>query len=141
MKRLFACSVLLTLCASGCSSPPSVEVHFAEYAPFAQGGLSSDVILPPLPGERFPLLRLGWATSSDAESQGGYWVYGHDAEARFFHVAEGEAALELRGAPFSPPGAPTQVLSVYLNGEAIQLVPMPAGWDTYRIPLPEHRDE
>lgn len=126
------------LMGSGCGSPPPAATHFAEFVLFAQGGISTDAVIPPMAGLD-PLLGEGWAPSTEVDSTNtdGYWVYGHDAEFRFFSAAPGDLTLELQAVPHSPPGSPTQVAYVLLNGEDLGPLPLEPGMRDYEVTLPE----
>jgi arylsulfatase A-like enzyme len=128
------------LLTSACGSPPPAAVHFAEFVPFAQGGISTDAVIPAM-GATDPLLGEGWAPSSevDASDSSGYWVYGHDAEFRFFAAVHGDLTLELQALPHSPPGAPAQVAYIFLNGVDLGPLPLRPGMRDYEVTLPgEH---
>ena len=128
------------LLVSACGSPPPAGVFFAEFVPFAQGGISTDAVIPPMGGTD-PLLGEGWAPSSevDASDTSGYWVYGHDAEFRFFSAVRGDSTLELQAVPHSPPDAPAQVAYIYLNGNDLGPLPFRPGMHDYEVTLPaEH---
>jgi hypothetical protein len=45
------------------------------------------------------------------------------------------ATLALRAAPFSYPGAPTQKITIAVNGRAIGTVELADGWHEYRLPV------
>ncbi len=126
------------LSASGCGSPPPVAIYFAEFVPFAQGGISTDAVIPPMAGTD-PLLGEGWAPSTEVDfsDADGYWVYGHDAEFRFFSAAPGDLTLELQVVPHSPPDSPTQVAYVLLNDEDLGPLPLEPGLRDYEVTLPE----
>ena len=85
-----------------------------------------------------PLLGEGWAPSrkADSTSTDSYWVYGHDAEFRFFSAARGDLTLELQAMPHSPPGASTQVAYLLLNDQMLDPLPFEPGMRDYEVTLP-----
>ncbi len=135
--RLSILAFAAVLVAYGCGSPPPAATYFAEYVPFAQGGISTDTVIPPMGGID-PLLGEGWAPSTDVDSTNtdGYWVYGHDAEFRFYSAAPGDLTLELQAVPHSPPDSPTQVAYVLLNGQDLGPLPLEPGMRDYEVTLP-----
>jgi len=108
---------------------------FADFVPFGQGGVSTDIVLPPTGGSD-PLLGEGWAPWSEEAVDRGLWVYGHDAEFRFFATRTDDQTLLLEAQAFSPPGAPSQMLTVALNGEVIRELPLEPDLEAYEIYLP-----
>jgi len=120
---------------AGCSTPPPVETYFAEFVPFALGGVSTDIVLPPAL-DTDALLGSGWAPWSEQEAGRGLWVHGHDAEFRFFPAVEGDLTLELQVQPFNPAGERSQVVTIALNGEVIDSLPLARSLETYEILLP-----
>lgn len=120
---------------SGCGPAPAAELLFADFVPFGQGGVSTDIVLPPTGGTD-PLLSAGWAPWSEESVGRGLWVYGHDAQFRFFAAVDGNLMLEIDAEPFRLPGAPSQNLAVALNGEAILELPLEPARRTYQIQLP-----
>ena len=120
---------------SGCGAVPSAEILFADFVPFGQGGVSTDIVLPPTEAAD-PLLGIGWAPWTERAIDRGLWVYGHDAEFRFFSALTEARTLLLEAQAFSPPGAPSQMLTVALNGEVIRELPLGPDREVYEIYLP-----
>jgi len=120
---------------SGCGAVPSAEILFADFVPFGQAGVSTDIVLPPTKAAD-PLLGAGWAPWTEEAIDRGLWVYGHDAEFRFFSALTGDRTLLLEAQAFSPPGAPSQVLTVALNGEVIRELSLEPDFEAYEIHLP-----
>ena len=127
--------LIVAVYPTGCSTPPPVETYFAELVPFALGGVSTDIVLPPTL-DTDALLGSGWAPWSEQEAGRGLWVHGNDAEFRFFSAVEGDLTLELQVRPFSPAGARSQVVTIALNGEVIDSLPLARSLETYEILLP-----
>jgi len=128
--------LISALVSQGCGEPPPTVELFAEFVPFAQGGVSTDAVLPPMGGSD-PLLGAGWAPWSEDAATEGLWIHGHSAEFRFFAAVVGDLTLELQGQPFSPAGAQPQEMTLVLNSEVIETLQLPPGQETYEILLPD----
>lgn len=135
-------TVGLLLCGAlwsfGCGSPSTPGTYFAEYVPFAQGGVGTDLILPFEPGEGTPLLGSGWAPAREDDSEPGHWICSHGAELRFFNATDGGTTLEFRAAPNHSPNAPPPLVTISVNGDAVRQVRLEPGWRDYQVSLPPH---
>ena len=129
--------VVLTMAGliPGCGAAPPAEILFADFVPFGRGRVSTDIVLPPTQAAD-PLLGIGWAPWTDEAIDRGLWVYGHDAEFRFYAALTGDQTLLLEAQAFSPAGSPLQMLTVVLNGEVIRELPLEPALESYEIHLP-----
>ncbi|MFQ5743186.1 MAG: sulfatase [Acidobacteriota bacterium] len=124
----------LTLLLVACGAPARLDTPFADYLPFLEQAVGTDLVYP---GEDSgTLLTDNWATPAEQDTKG-LWVQDRRARFRFASAARGTATLELECQPFSPPGAPRQVLSVKLNGNQLSLTTLHRGWGSYELPLPQ----
>ncbi|MGD8331199.1 MAG: sulfatase-like hydrolase/transferase [Acidobacteriota bacterium] len=131
---VLAATLAMLLFAGGCGSPPSVETYIAELVPFGSGGVATDLIFPRESGASRFLVR-NWPPMRSVTGDS-MWVFGSWADVGFYTVADEPPTFVFEARPFSHPEAPTQLLTLLLNGSQIEALAMPRRWETYEIELP-----
>ncbi len=127
-------AALLTFVLAACGSPPPVDLFLAELVPFGISGIDTDVIFPRREGASRFLIR-NWPPMTTLEGNT-VWVHGKWARIGFYAVADEPPTFVAEASPYSHPDAPAQVLTVSLNDQQLESVPMRPGWHTYEIDLP-----
>lgn len=135
-RRFVVLSAVLAMLplAGGCGSPPRVETYIAELVPFGNGGVATDLIFPRESGASRFLVR-NWPPMRSVTGDT-MWLFGSWAHVGFYSVADEPPTFVFEARPFSHPDAPTQLLTVLLNGSQLEALAMPRRWETYEIELP-----
>ena len=125
---------LAMLALAGCGSEPIAGTYLAEYIPFSANGIDTDVIFPRDEGASRFLIR-NWPPMQTLEGET-LWIHGKWARVGFFSIADLPPTLVAEARPYSHPDAPSQMLTVSLNGIDIESLRMPRRWETYEFKLP-----
>lgn len=130
-------SVLLAFLAvvsSGCGEPP-VEFWVADYLPVREARVATERLIPPTE-DAAPLLDAGWQPLDADDAGAGLWVYGREADFRFWAVTVTDLTLEMEARQYAHPEAPAQVVDVSVNGTPAGLKSIPKRWQQIEVPLP-----
>ncbi len=106
----------------------------ADFVPFSISAIDTDIIFPREQGASRFLIR-NWPPIRSLEGDT-MWVHGKWARIGFFTVSDAPPTFVAEASPFAHPDAPSQVLTLSLNDEHVDSVPMPPGWQTYEFELP-----
>jgi choline-sulfatase len=134
---LLLLAAALVACSAEPSGPPREPIHdlIAEL-PLAEIRREPGVVDLGTPEARALLVR-GWSHDEEAEGRTFVWSEGPESEMEIFLAVPRDVVVSLHGDPFEAPEAPTQRVTVLVNGREVAEVPFGPGESEQRVTLPE----
>ncbi|MGI6209484.1 MAG: interleukin-like EMT inducer domain-containing protein [Anaerolineae bacterium] len=104
----------------------------------ARTGAPDDVSLKLNDSSQNMYLGQGWSHPETIAGVPGRWIEGTTAVVYLpvGEPSEPERVLRFTAAPFTFPGAPNQIMTVYVNGQRVSGMGMAPGWQQYTVSVP-----